>query len=401
MDALEHRHADEMGELRRQLERVETATAANLASPAVATGEDTQAGSKTTAAPAVNPATAFNPSITVFANLVARVDDRPVVNAEGNAIDDRINLREVEIDLRAPIAPFADGVVIAAFESETAGEFEAGIEEGYFDLYGLPGLERMPASLRLRTGRFRPRFGRLNQAHTHDLPQTTRPRSLKTFLGEEGLISNGAAAEFFVPTPGDANALTATLTITNGGEIPATEANDGEDPAFLAHLGWFFQLGDSSELEIGVSGQHGKSDQAGLLDAELYGGDITYKWKPNGGSRSRSVLAGAEVFSARIDLPGGGSISPLGYYIWTQAQVGPETYLGIRFDDSEEIDDETVSTDSIGAYITRYMSEFLRLRLGWEHTSSDISELDGLDTALLELNFVFGTHPVHPYWVNR
>ena len=28
-------------------------------------------------------------------------------------------------------------------------------------------------------------------------------------------------------------------------------------------------------------------------------------------------------------------------------------------------------------------------------------QLDGLNTALIELNTVFGSHPVEPYWVNR
>ena len=46
-------------------------------------------------------------------------------------------------------------------------------------------------------------------------------------------------------------------------------------------------------------------------------------------------------------------------------------------------------------------SEFLRFRLGYEHTDSDIATLDGLDSFFLELAFVFGAHPIDPYWVNR
>jgi hypothetical protein len=43
----------------------------------------------------------------------------------------------------------------------------------------------------------------------------------------------------------------------------------------------------------------------------------------------------------------------------------------------------------------------LRFRLGVEHAESDVDTLDGRDTALLEINFIFGSHPVEPYWVNK
>jgi hypothetical protein len=60
-----------------------------------------------------------------------------------------------------------------------------------------------------------------------------------------------------------------------------------------------------------------------------------------------------------------------------------------------------LETDTYAAFLTYYTTEFLRLRLGYEHTKSDVAEMDGLDTGWLELNFVFGSHPVEPYWVNR
>ena len=67
----------------------------------------------------------------------------------------------------------------------------------------------------------------------------------------------------------------------------------------------------------------------------------------------------------------------------------------------QELDDENADTDSYAAFWTYYTTEFLRLRLGYEHSESDVPELDGLGTAWFELNFVFGSHPVEPYWVNR
>ena len=53
---------------------------------------------------------ALNPTIAVAANFVGRADDQDVFNADGNPIQDRLNLREAELDLRVPVDPYADGV---------------------------------------------------------------------------------------------------------------------------------------------------------------------------------------------------------------------------------------------------------------------------------------------------
>ena len=91
----------------------------------------------------------------------------------------------------------------------------------------------------------------------------------------------------------------------------------------------------------------------------------------------------------------------LGFYGWSQVQLTRDLYLGARYDRAEELDDSSLVTDTYGAYLSYYTTEFLRMRLGYEHTESDVGLLDDRDTALFELTFVFGAHPVHPYWVNR
>src|SRR5262249_46045557 len=66
---------------------------------------------------------ALNPAISVASNFVSRSDDQKVFNEDGNRIDNKLNLREAELDLRVPIDPYADGVLITSFESKTPGEF--------------------------------------------------------------------------------------------------------------------------------------------------------------------------------------------------------------------------------------------------------------------------------------
>src|SRR5262249_24464826 len=148
--------------------------------------------------------------------FLGRWDDQPVFlndDPAGERIDDRWNLREAEIDFRAAIDTWADGVVIASFESDTPGETTTGIEEGYLVLKKLPLLDSAPGGLKVKLGRFRAEFGRFNYVHLHDLPQPTYPRALTTYLGSDGLIADGISGQFFLPSPSDKASIECTLQI--------------------------------------------------------------------------------------------------------------------------------------------------------------------------------------------
>lgn len=351
-------------------------------------------------APEIERFSLFNPAITVIGNFVGRLDDKDVANDEGDNISDRFNLREVEIDFRADIDPWTKGVVILTVESEAPGEFEALIEEGYVLFDKLPGLEESPLGLKVRAGRFRPQFGRLNLLHTHDLPWTTRPRSYQAFVGEEGFTQNGIAGEFFVPTPGEHNALSASVAWLNGGEIPLAEANAGEEPAWLGHLGWFFDLGDGHDVEIGGSGYFGKADESGGDTARLYGIDATYRWRPPGASQRQSLVLGGELYRSDVELAAD-DVEATGGFGWASYQINSQWAASARYDWYEDPSDDSMETKTASVFVSHNTTEFLRLRLGYERVlDSDLDEIDQLDTLLFELNFVFGAHPPHPYWAN-
>src|SRR3990172_7588432 len=93
---------------------------------------------------------ALNPAISVIGNFVGRADNQEIVNEDGDPIQDRLNLRETEIDLRAAVDPFADAVLIASMESETPGEYEVSVEEGFVTIKKLPFQEQPPLGLKLK-----------------------------------------------------------------------------------------------------------------------------------------------------------------------------------------------------------------------------------------------------------
>jgi len=342
-------------------------------------------------------ANAFNPSITVFGNMLARADDRFVYlddDPSAARLDDRPQFRELEVDFRSAIDPYSDAVVILSVASEVPGEFSAGVEEAYVDLKRLPVLDSAPLGLKLRAGRFRPDFGRFNQIHLHDLPQSSYPRALGAYLGPEGYVGEGLGANFFLPAGGEKNSLEADLQWLRGGGLPVADSQGGSQLAGLGHLKFFHELSDASTFELGSSLWRSDSDHS------LFGVDATYKWKPLLQGESNSFLLGGELFRAQTqdDVAGG---HPTGYYLWTQYQFTRSFYLGLRYDESQALLDSDQVTRTLGLFATHYTSEFLRTRWGYEHIESDLSQLDGRDSILFELNFIFGSHPTEPYWVSK
>src|SRR6185295_7903981 len=216
--------------------------------------------SQTTSA---NPITVLNPTVTVAGDFLWRFDDKKVFldNDPANArINDTINMREVELDLRASVDPFVDAVAILSVGSEVPGQFGVEVEEFYAVIKSLPlpFWETPPLGTKIKVGRFRTEFGLNNKSHTHDLPQTDRPLVIEEFLGEEGQVANGISTQSFLPSPGD-TALELTLQALNGGS--ANVAQDNTRLAYLANLNYFVPIADEHSLNIAAIGFYGVNDR--------------------------------------------------------------------------------------------------------------------------------------------
>ncbi|MCI0413095.1 hypothetical protein L0222_09870 [bacterium] len=347
----------------------------------------------------------LNPAISVIGNFVGRADDQEVFNEEGDRIDDKLNVRETEIDFRVPVDPYADGVLIVAFESEFPGEFEAGVEEGFVNIKKLPFWDQNPLGLKLKVGRFRPAFGKTNILHTHDLPTTFRPMPVEEFLGEEGFVQNGLSGTFFIPTPWDSAAsLDATVEIMDGGNIAVSPQTESR-LSYLGHLRYFRTFEGGHDMEVGWSSYFHPSGN-GVGAATAHGADFLYRWKPFRQGQWRSYLLGAElIFAPNLTADEEEEIvvddTPLGFTAFTQWQFDRRTYAGIRYDQTDVLLSPDLQRRSITPYLSYYFSEFLRFRVNFEHRWSDLEEEDGRNSLVLELNWVFGSHPPEPYWVNK
>ena len=351
----------------------------------------------------------LNPELTVFVDMGGSLSSR----GENEALN-RFNLREVELDLRAAISPSADGVLILALgeeiEQERNGDVEINrevdIEEGYVHFHTLP------YDFSLKAGKFRPGFGRNNQLHTHDLPQVTRPLAIQNFFGPEGLSSLGASLSWLVPNPWNQYVeLTVEVVNADGGEeSPILGGPNAENPAVIGHLKFFKDVGDTSSFELGGSYLYTHSSGDPEFDANIFGLDATYQWTDPDPSKFRSLIVQGEVFWAQNDVDRGFFASArndsFGAYVFAQYQFQRDWYAGLRFDYSEFPNSESRGTDdwdfAISPYVSWYISEFLRLRAEYQHRIfEEYGDTSSEEAVFLQLTFVFGAHPPHPYWVHR
>jgi len=293
-------------------------------------------------------------------------------------------------------------------EDQAGKGFAADAEEAYGLIKRLPLLETAPLGVKVKIGRFRAPIGVNNKIHMHDLPWSTRPLVISEYLGtehgnffESGFNPTGIDLDFFLPNPISETTLEMNADIVRAGDLGLSGGHAGRQPAYIGHLNFSKDWSNEHLLILGVS----TYQENGTESTRLYGADLTYRWAPSEDRESHSFVAGGELFSG--DRRYTDSLSaqlrsrPFGWYGYIQYQASFWTYLGLRYDWIEDPLDNSQVSRAGALYASYYTTEFLRFRLGFEHRWSDISAWNNTNTGILEVNFVFGSHPTEPYWVNR
>lgn len=355
----------------------------------------------------------FNPTVSVFLNGLWRLDNKDVYHEHHGEIlklDDRFLLRAAELDFRAAVDPFADAVLVVGAHKEAPGEYEIDVEEGYVAIKSLPlGFwEQPPLGTEIKTGRFLTSTGILNRLHEHDLPQSMRGLTYENFFGGHSYAADGVSVRSHLPSIGD-SALTLTAEAVQGGGWKM--GHDGSDrPAFIGNLNWFNTFADEHDVDLSLIGTYGSNDEDGRRQAKLVSLDAFYRWRPLRSGQWNSVVVAGQVFygsrewETRDETSGvvteAGTNRALGWLAYSQYQIDRQWYAGVRFDWTQHLENRDTVSCRLNPCVTFYVSEFFRIRAGYEQTWSDDRALDGLKTFLLEFNIVFGAHPPHPYWAN-
>ena len=352
----------------------------------------------------------------VAGDFIANVTQRNVDKANAGTFSGRENRffpREIEISLFGQIDPYARAEVRFEAGEENAGEIAVHLAEANLTLMTLP------FNTQLKMGQMRNRFGLLNQIHEHDRPFIDQPNVLTRFLGDEGLVERGAELTWVAPLPFFLEAL---VGVFNGDNETAFGYGKLTQPLVTGRLRTFFELGDSSAIQLGASVANGDTPERHRNT--LLGFDAKYKYKPEGWQHPLLTLLGEMIYQNRRinvlgeDTDGDGvpdtpnekrTRNRWGWYLGGEVQpvrTGPWSRwaAGFRYDWTE-FPIQRGHEWAAGPYLTYMPSEFLRFRLGYKHTERD--KRDGftdnessarkVDEILFQATFILGAHPAHPF----
>jgi len=374
-------------------------------------------------------------------------------------------LQALEASFSGAVDPYFRGNANLSFAIDAGGESFLEVEEAWLETMSLPG------SLSLRAGQIWTEFGRHNPTHLHSWSFVDAPLVNGRFLGPDGLRNPGARLSWLAPLPfyselslgvqnshGETASGFRSAGHSHGGEeeegVPFAYRHPDNDRGFKRpgdllfspRYAMSFDLTDAQVLLAGASAAFGPNSRggggAGGTDTQIYGVDLTWKWKPvnhSGGFpfvtwQTEAMLqrydagrfdwdengnaAGddGEVIDAGTGLPAvlpGETLTDYGFYSQLLYGFRKGWVAGLRLDyvksdraDYERLnltlDGEPLGRDPMRATrwrlspnLTWYPSEFSKIRLQYNY---DHRRGIGDDHSVwLQFEFVLGAHAAHKF----
>ncbi len=338
----------------------------------------------------VGSLSAFNPELGVLADVVGQLSESSTIDAEGN---DKISAREVELVFGHPIDPYSrldTTITFSDFENPS-------VEEAYITHWGLPG------EIKARLGRLRPRIGKASALHRDSLDTVDEPLVVSNYLGAEGLSRTGVELSSFLPLPWTAvtHELTAGVLEGGVGEGGTLFGSTRRRPSFYAHLKNFWDITDTSNLELGATYLVGSKDADSSFEVNALGLDATLihyvtptnklKWQNELYLQDRDEAFSVAEDGTRTNFHD----NPWGYYSLVDYRLSPRLGLGGRFDYVEPVEVNPAllvrhADTAWSGYLTLYQSEFARWRLQLRHTNFAQGGDD--NTVFLQGTVAIGVH---------
>ena len=315
---------------------------------------------------------AFNPQISLVTDFrFNAVDSDPTVKK-------RFFMKEAELGFAADVDPFLRAEAYLAFADDGTGKTEAEVEEA-FGLYSNLG-----RGMSAKFGKIAAAIGRVQRNHSDQLNWLDYPLFVQNFLGEEGFRAGGASLSYLFP--GD-RFSELTFEALDGGDTKMFGRANGGSPVFNGHYRTFFDFGEDSSAQVGLTYATGPGAAAGR--ANMYGADLTYKWQP--GTAGKSMVVEAEVFGAK---PGTGMKTATGGFAAVTYQFMPRLYGTAKFDYSELPGTNDIQRAfSLGA--TLKVTEFHYWRAEFQCIDSNFQPRRNVLN--LQFQWMIGAHPAHKY----
>ena len=400
----------------------------------------------------------------LFAAGTSTAKDVDALHPGGHDPNQRgFTVQNLETVFEGKVDPYFRGQANVVMTIEADGETIVEAEEAYLETMALPW------NLQFKAGQYLTEFGRLNATHPHSWGFVDQPLVNNRFLGGDGLRNPGARISWLAPTPfyselflSVQNSGGETATSFRSSESHAHGSEDGlpfalrhpdtdrgvrnlDDLLFAPRYAVSFDMTDSQTVLWGASAAFGpnSSGEAGDTRSQIYGLDLTWKWKPGsqaGGypfvswqteamlrrfkagafdwdENSNGVLDTGELADLRSGAPAAfGTETLTDYGIYSQVLYGfrPGWVAGLRGDyvwgergDYERFpksfnggplfvtDPARDSRWRLSPNVTWFPTEFSKLRLQYNYDRRDNMGDD--HSIWLQLEFLLGAHAAHKF----
>jgi hypothetical protein len=350
---------------------------------------------------------ALNPEISVLGDVSYNWTD--------TGVRDQFLLRGAELAFQSTLDPYTrfkaflgahgEAPTLGHEEEDGHDHMDLGVGEIYMEWVALP------LNTRLRVGKFRQQYGTLNRWHIHALPSVDVPFALRNTFGDHGLVGLGVGLDWQLPGLwASSNGL--TLEVVNAENGVAFAGHHFQDPTFLLRHTGFFDLGPDTYFELGLNAVTGPNTEDGDLDTTVAGVDFNFVWEPIQRTKYRHVELRGEYIHTRRETGTAeyGILESDSFYTYVSWKFSRRWIAGLRYDDAElssptELLHEQEFTEGLGErawspFLTFWQSEFVRLRLQYQHATRDFAWAHGPDDddrLWLQVTFAAGPHKHESY----
>lgn len=330
----------------------------------------------------------FNPDIGIIGNFLAATGESRG-GSPTFAPTPLMTLQESEASLQAIVDPYARADFFLAL-----GEEGIEVEEGFITLTSLPG------GLLAKVGKMRADFGRLNAFHNHTLPWLDRPLVMFNLLGGEtddpdtGIKDAGVSVSRLIPAGG--LFVEATGEIFRGDSGTVFQSHRRQDFSVVGRLRAYGDLSESSNIEAGTSYSRGHNDLGSAYTTQLYGVDLTYRWRPLARAIYRSFAGRTELMWSRREDVGSRTINAFGGFVSGDYQFARRWIAGGRVDWSGRGREADIRDRGASALLTFSPSEFSQIRGQYRRTRFG-DQARAANELLFQFLFTIGAHGAHAF----
>jgi len=311
-----------------------------------------------------------------------------IVGTMGAEQKKRLDPREAEFSLYAPVDPWFDAVMTAAAHRENGASF--------FELHELyVGSTKLIPASRFRLGTFFLGVGRLNQFHRHDWPFISAPAAHEKFFDAEGVSDTGFEYAVLLPLP---FYLDLTFGLTNGWTYGHSHV-EGQPPLTGTHYvraATFTSLPADGGLMAGLNYVGRNNTDKGQM--HLTGVDLTAKWRE--GARLVWLMQTENWYRSLKAKNALESQRDFGGYVFNEYDWNfHDLKSGLRLDYLDGLSASTSNFQwALMPQIAWKPSEFSTFRLAYHYQREVLgTNRDTRHVYEIQATFIIGAHPAHDF----